>query len=76
MNWNYCRRGFGCWTVIGLLLIDLLTLSVLIGGYNKLKELHEENMIILPPTAGRSSGGYMPDVSVQRPAAPEGQYKP
>ena len=35
------RRGVGCWSVIGLLLIDVVTLIMLISGYNTLRSFHQ-----------------------------------
>ena len=70
------QRGASCWTLIGLLFIDLLTLALLIGGYNKLKQFHEGGAIVIAmakdddilflenyiafPPTAGRNGGYLP----------------
>ena len=35
------QKGVSCCTVIGLILVDLVTLIILFYGYNKLRQFHE-----------------------------------
>ena len=64
------RGGVSCWTVIGLIMIDILTLCLLIGGYNELKRFHHDNLLVLPQSGGNNnnndvSASYLPQGELQ-----------
>ena len=41
------QRGTSWWTVIGLLILDLITLIILFYGYNTLRQFHEGKAVLI-----------------------------